>query len=174
MAETINKNEELAETFNSFSSSMVDNLKIEYDINSQANVSTHQDFVLQAIETFKYHPGILKIKHFMAKVCHSLSTILIKKKPTRHCKTQIRKKHVKKMTSLRKWSNHTRIYFLTLPIITSITHCSFQFFSQNWKRPILHPFIKRRGNLLSTIIVPLVSIPFSLKFMKGVCLIKCS
>ena len=33
MAETINKNEELAETFNSFFSSMVDNLKIEYDIN---------------------------------------------------------------------------------------------------------------------------------------------
>ena len=33
--ETITKNEELAETFNSFFSSMVDNLKIEYDINRQ-------------------------------------------------------------------------------------------------------------------------------------------
>ena len=73
MAETIYKNEELAETFNSFSSSMVDNLRIEYDINSQANVSTHQDFALEAIETFKYDPSILKIKYFMtAKVCHSL------------------------------------------------------------------------------------------------------
>ena len=63
--ETITKNEELAETFNSFFSSMVDNLKIEYDINRQANVSTHPDPVLRAIETFKYHPSILKIKEFM-------------------------------------------------------------------------------------------------------------
>ena len=31
--ETISKNEELVETFNSFFSSMVDNLKIEFDIN---------------------------------------------------------------------------------------------------------------------------------------------
>ena len=44
---------------------MVDNLKIEYDINRQANVSTHRDPVLRAIETFKYHPSILKIKEFM-------------------------------------------------------------------------------------------------------------
>ena len=63
--ETITKNEELGETFNSFFSSMVDNLKIEYDINRQANVSTHPDPVLRVIETFKYHPSILKIKEFM-------------------------------------------------------------------------------------------------------------
>ena len=44
---------------------MVDNLKIEYDINRQANVSTHPDPVLRAIGTFKYHPSILKIKEFM-------------------------------------------------------------------------------------------------------------
>ena len=36
---------------------MVDNLKIEYDIDRQANVSTHPDPVLQVIETFKYHPS---------------------------------------------------------------------------------------------------------------------
>ena len=36
---------------------MVDNLKIEYDINRQANLSTHPDPVLRAIETFKYHPS---------------------------------------------------------------------------------------------------------------------
>ena len=65
MEETITKNEELPETFNSFFSSMADNLKIEYDINRQANVSTHPDPVLRAIETFKYHPSILKIKEFM-------------------------------------------------------------------------------------------------------------
>ena len=56
--ESITKNEELLETFNSFFSSMVDNLKIEYDVKRQANVSTHPDPVLRAIETFKYHPSI--------------------------------------------------------------------------------------------------------------------
>ena len=44
---------------------MVNNLKREYDINSQANVSTHPDPVLRAIETFKYYPSIVKIKDFM-------------------------------------------------------------------------------------------------------------
>ena len=43
---------------------MVDNLKIEYHINRQANLSTHPDLLLWAIETFKYHPSILKIKEF--------------------------------------------------------------------------------------------------------------
>ena len=47
--ETIIKSEELAETFNSFFNSMVDNLNIEYDLNRQANVSTHPDPVWQAI-----------------------------------------------------------------------------------------------------------------------------
>ena len=60
--ETITKNEELAETFDSFFSSMVDNLEIEYDINRQANVSTHPDSVMRTGETFKYHSSILKIK----------------------------------------------------------------------------------------------------------------
>ena len=63
--ETITKNEELAEIFNSFFSSIVDNLKIEYDINRQAKVSTPPDPVLRAIETFKYYPSILKIKEFL-------------------------------------------------------------------------------------------------------------
>ena len=62
---SIYKNEELAKTFHSLFSSMVDNLKIEYDINRQANVSTHLDLVLRAIETFKYHPSTLKMKEFM-------------------------------------------------------------------------------------------------------------
>ena len=52
---------------------MVDNLKIEYDINRQANVSTHPDPVLRAIETFKYHPSILKIKEFMTNKGMSFS-----------------------------------------------------------------------------------------------------
>ena len=80
--ETITKNEELAETFNSFFSSMVDNLKIEYDINRQANVSTHPDPVLRAIETFKYHPSILKIKEFMTNKGMSFSFCYTTQKET--------------------------------------------------------------------------------------------
>ena len=63
MKEPITKNEELAEAFNSFFSSMVNNLKIEYDINRQSNVSTHPDPVLRAIETFKYTLVYLKLKN---------------------------------------------------------------------------------------------------------------
>ena len=44
---------------------MIENLKVEYDINRQTNVSTHPDPVLRAIETFKYHPSLSKIKKFM-------------------------------------------------------------------------------------------------------------
>ena len=65
MEETIIKTEELAETFTSFFGRMVDNSKIEHNIHRQANVSTHPDPVLQAIESFKYHLSILKIKEFM-------------------------------------------------------------------------------------------------------------
>ena len=50
----------MTETFISFISSMANNLKTEYDIDRQANVSTHPDPVLRAIETFKYHPSMLK------------------------------------------------------------------------------------------------------------------
>ena len=60
MQEGTTKNEELVETFNSFFNSMVDNLKREYDIDRQANVSAHPDPVSQAIETFKYYPNLLK------------------------------------------------------------------------------------------------------------------
>ena len=56
---------------------------------------------------------------------------------------------------------------------TLVTHCSVQFFCQKWKMLTLYPFIKRRANLVSKIIVPLVSFPFSPKFMIGVYLIKC-
>ena len=66
MGETVTKNEELAEIFDSFFITMVNNLKTEYDIDTQTNVSTHPDPVLRAIETFKNHPSILKIKELMA------------------------------------------------------------------------------------------------------------
>ena len=71
--ETITKNEEVAETFNSFSSSVGNNFKIEYDITRQANVSTHPDPVLRVIETFKYHLSILKIKEFITNKGMSFS-----------------------------------------------------------------------------------------------------
>ena len=44
---------------------MVDNLKTDYDIDRQTNVPTDPDPVLRAIETFKHHPSILKIKELM-------------------------------------------------------------------------------------------------------------
>ena len=80
--ETITKNEELAETFNSFFNSMVDNLKIEYNINRQTNVSTHSNPVLRVIETFKYHPSILKIKEFMTDKGMSFSFSYITQEKT--------------------------------------------------------------------------------------------
>lgn len=51
--ETITKQKELDETFNSFVSSIVDNFRKECGIDRQANVSTHLDPVLRAMETFK-------------------------------------------------------------------------------------------------------------------------
>ena len=54
---------------------MVKTLKIEYDINRQTNVSAHPDPVLWAVETFKYHPSILKIKEFMTDKGMSLTFI---------------------------------------------------------------------------------------------------
>ena len=74
--ETKTKKEELAEVFNSFFSSMVDNLKRkDYDRNRQAKVCTHPDPVLRAIKTFKYHSSILKIKEFMTNKSMSLSAM---------------------------------------------------------------------------------------------------
>ena len=78
--ETKTKTEELAETFNSFFSSMADKLKVKYDIDRQANFSAHPDPVLQAIETLKYHPSIFKTKElWLTKECCSLLAILLKK-----------------------------------------------------------------------------------------------
>ena len=62
--------------------------------------------------------------------------------------------------------------FLLYASLTSTTHCLFQFFSKKLKRLTLYRFMKRRANLISKIIIPLVSFPFSPKFIKGVCLLK--
>ena len=52
---------------------MVNNLSTEYDISRQAKVSTHPDPILQAIETFRYHRSILKIKEFVTEKSVSFS-----------------------------------------------------------------------------------------------------
>ena len=62
--EIISKNEKIAESFNSFYSTMVENLKIDPLIDI-SNVSTHPDPILRAIETYKNHSSVLKIKAFM-------------------------------------------------------------------------------------------------------------
>ena len=56
---------------------MVDNLKIEYDINRQANESNHSDPVLRATEAFKYHLSGLTIKEFMTDKGLSDSQMLL-------------------------------------------------------------------------------------------------
>ena len=77
------------------------NLKTEYDINRQANVSTHPDPVLRAIETFKYHPSILKIKEFMTNKGMSFSFGYTTQEKTYKALQNVDKKqHAKKMTSL--------------------------------------------------------------------------
>ena len=94
--ETIAKNEELVETFN-----LVGNLKIECNINRQENVSTHPDPVFRVIETFKYHPSILKIKEFMTNNGISFSFgYTTQEKTNKGLQNLDKKKHVKKMTSL--------------------------------------------------------------------------
>ena len=67
---------------------MVDKLKIDYDIDRQENVWIHPDPVLRAIEIFKYHPSILKIKEFMTDKGMSFSfSYTTQEKNTMHWKT---------------------------------------------------------------------------------------
>ena len=74
--------------------------KAEYDITRQANVSTPPDLVLRAIEAFKYHRSILKMKEFMANKGMSFSFGYTKEKTYKALQNLDKKKHVKKMTSL--------------------------------------------------------------------------
>ena len=85
--QTKTKTKELPETLNYSFSSIVDKLKIEYNIDRQANFSAHPDPVLRAIKPFKYHPSILKIKEFMANKGMLFSfSCTSQEKPIRHCK----------------------------------------------------------------------------------------
>ena len=144
---------------------MVDNLKIEYDIDRQTNVSTHPDPVLRAIETSKYPPSLLKIKEFMTDKGMSFSFSYT-------TQNLYKKKTCQENDIPLKTKSRNGIIF-TFDTITLITHCSVPFFPQKCMRLTLYPFIKRRANAISKIIVLLVSFPFSSKFKKGVCLIKC-
>ena len=102
MDEAITRNEELAETLNSFFISIFfDNLKIESDIDRQANVSAHPDPVLRAIGTFKYHQSILKIKECLTDKGMSFSfSYTTQEKSCKTLQNLYRKKRVNKMTSL--------------------------------------------------------------------------
>ena len=144
---------------------MVDNLKIEYDIDRQTNVSTHPDPVLRAIETSKYPPSLLKFKEFMTDKGMSFSFSYT-------TQNLYKKKTCQENDIPLKTKSRNGIIF-TFDTITLITHCSVPFFPQKCMRLTLYPFIKRRANAISKIIVLLVSFPFSPKFKKGVCLIKC-
>ena len=130
-------------------------------------MSTHPDLVFRAIETFKYHPSILKIKEFMTNNGMSFSFGYTTQEKTN--------KGLQNLDKKRKWHpyENNKITQGYIFVITSITQFTVQFSRQNWKRLTLYPFIKRKANLLSKIIVLLVSFPFSPKCMKGVCLIKC-
>ena len=152
---------------------MLDNLKIEYDIERQAIVSAHPDPVIGVIETFNYHQSILKIKEFMTDNGMLFSFSYTTQEKTYKMLQNLDKTKTCQENDVPVKILKSHVYFLTLYIITSITHCSVQFFPQNCKRLILYPFIKIRANLILKVLVPLVSFPFSPKLMKGVCLIKC-
>ena len=100
--ENIIKNEELTENFISFFSSMVGNLKIQYD-EKQANLPTQPDPVLWMIEAFKDHSNILKIKEFMTEKGMSFfSSCTTPEKNYKALQNSDKKKACQKMTSLRK------------------------------------------------------------------------
>ena len=98
--ENIIKNEELTENFISFFSSMVGNLKIQYD-EKQANLPTQPDPVLWMIEAFKDHSNILKIKEFMTEKGMSFFfSCTTQEKNYKALQNSGKKKACQKMTSL--------------------------------------------------------------------------
>ena len=152
---------------------MVDNLKIEYDMNRQANVSTHPDPVLRAIETFKYHLNILKIKEFMTDKGMSFSFGYTTQERTYKTLENLdKKKTCQEHDILVKIKSHKDIfsYFIHYNFNNSL-YSSIS--PSEMKKADIIPIHKRKANLISKIIVLLLSFLFSPKFMKGVCLIKC-
>ena len=125
---TATKNEELAETFNSFFSSMVDNLKIEYDINRQANVPIHPDPVLRAIETFKYHPSILIIKEFLTNKGMSFSFGYTTQEKTYKTLQNLNQKKAYQENDIPVKIIKLHKDIFSLRITTLITQFTFQFF----------------------------------------------
>ena len=172
--ETITKNEELAETFNSFFSSMVDNLKIEYDINRQANVSTHPDPVLRAIETFKYHPSILKIKEFMTAKGMSFSFGY-----TTQEKTYKTLQNLDKKKTCQENDIPMKIIKLRNDIFSYFIHHNFNnslfssIFPSELKKADIILIHKKKSKFDIENYRPVASFPFSPKLTKGVCLIEC-
>ena len=61
----ITKNEDLANTFNIFFSSIVKKLDIEHAPDDESNLPNVEDPILKAIAKYENHPSILRIKDYM-------------------------------------------------------------------------------------------------------------
>ena len=59
---TLSEDKKIAETFNKFSGNIIKNLNISIDSDVLEDVSMIQDPTIAAIENYKRHPSILKIK----------------------------------------------------------------------------------------------------------------
>ena len=153
---------------------MVGNLKIEYHIDRQVNISTNADHVMWAIELFKYHPSILKIKKFMSDKGMSFSFSYTTQEKIDKTLQKLDKKKTRQENDiyLKILKSHNDVFSYFIHHRFNNLFFSSIFLSEFKKANIL-PFGKRRANLISKIIVRLVPFPFSLKFMRGVCLIKC-
>ena len=152
---------------------MVDNLKIEYDINRSANVLTHQDPVLRTIETFKYHPSILKIKESMTDKGMSFSFSYTTQEKTYKTLQNLDKKKTCQENGIpaKMIKSHNDIfsYFIHHNFINSLFS---SIFPSELKKANITPIPKKKSKFDIENYCPVSIFPFSTKFMKGVCLIK--
>ena len=66
---TLSEDEKNAETFNKFFGNIIENLNISINSEVLENVSMIQDPITAAIEKYKWHPSILKIrKHIRIEI----------------------------------------------------------------------------------------------------------
>ena len=61
----ITKNEDLAKTFNSFFSNIVNKLDIEHVPDDESNLPNRDDPILKPIAKYQNHLSILRIKNYM-------------------------------------------------------------------------------------------------------------
>ena len=155
---------------------MVDNLKIEYDINSQANVSTHPDLVFRAIEKSKYHPSILKIKEFMTEKGMSFSFGYTAQEKTYKALQNLDKKKACQENDihLKIIKSHKNIFSYFIHHNFNDSLCSSISPSELKKGDII-PIHKKKSkfDIETCCLVSILAMSYS-SFMKGKCLIKCT